>query len=137
MSTAVKDTRKLYEVERREYYAARPGFRIAEMQISPTQTVPSYKLGTPELAVFALALGRANEDRAGQIALVRRASAKDRRNFRAILERFTEVSGRRLPWPNSLVCMTKEVARKKPTQAAILANGPRRASSAAGACAGV
>ena len=40
MSTAVKDTRKLYEVERREYYAARPGFRIAEMQISPTQTVP-------------------------------------------------------------------------------------------------
>jgi len=40
MPTAVKDTRELYEVERREYYAARPGFRIAEMQISPTQTVP-------------------------------------------------------------------------------------------------
>ena len=40
MPTALKDTRKLYEVERREYYAARPGFRIAEMQISPTQIVP-------------------------------------------------------------------------------------------------
>lgn len=37
---AVKDTRHLYEVERREYYAQRPGFRIAEMQISPTQTIP-------------------------------------------------------------------------------------------------
>ena len=29
-----------YEVERRACYAARPGFRIAELQISPTQTVP-------------------------------------------------------------------------------------------------
>jgi quercetin dioxygenase-like cupin family protein len=37
---AVKDTRHLYEVERRAYYAQRPGFRIAEMQISPTQTIP-------------------------------------------------------------------------------------------------
>ena len=37
---AVKDTRHLYKVERREYYAQRPGFRIAEMQISPTQTIP-------------------------------------------------------------------------------------------------
>ena len=36
---AVKDTRHLYKVERREYYAQRPGFRIAEMQISPTQTI--------------------------------------------------------------------------------------------------
>jgi quercetin dioxygenase-like cupin family protein len=36
----VKDTRHVYEVERRCYHAARPGFRIAEMQISPTQTVP-------------------------------------------------------------------------------------------------
>ena len=40
MSTAVKDASKLYAVERREYYAVRPGFRIAELQISPTQTVP-------------------------------------------------------------------------------------------------
>ena len=30
---------RTYEVERRAYHAARPGFRIAEMQISPTQTV--------------------------------------------------------------------------------------------------
>jgi len=36
----VKDTSSIYEVERRSYYAARPGFRIAEMQIGPTQTVP-------------------------------------------------------------------------------------------------
>ena len=42
MPSAVKDTRKLYEFEHREYYAARHGFRIAEMQISPTQTVPSH-----------------------------------------------------------------------------------------------
>ena len=27
-------------VERRTYHAARPGFRIAELQISPTQKVP-------------------------------------------------------------------------------------------------
>src|ERR1700716_1008376 len=35
-----KDTRRPYEVECRSHYAARPGFRIAEMQISPTQTIP-------------------------------------------------------------------------------------------------
>src|SRR3954469_9079936 len=29
-----------YEVERRSYHAVRPGFRIAEMQIGPTQTIP-------------------------------------------------------------------------------------------------
>ena len=34
-----KDASPKYEVERRAY-AARPGFHIAEMQISPTQTVP-------------------------------------------------------------------------------------------------
>ena len=37
---AVKDASGLYEVERRVYHAARPGFRIAELQISPTQKVP-------------------------------------------------------------------------------------------------
>jgi mannose-6-phosphate isomerase-like protein (cupin superfamily) len=37
---AVKDASGLYEVERRAYHAARPGFRIAELQISPTQQVP-------------------------------------------------------------------------------------------------
>ncbi|MBV8285574.1 MAG: cupin domain-containing protein, partial [Hyphomicrobiales bacterium] len=36
----VKDASGLYEVERRAYHAARPGFRIAELQISPTQKVP-------------------------------------------------------------------------------------------------
>jgi mannose-6-phosphate isomerase-like protein (cupin superfamily) len=36
----VTDTSNIYEVERRTYYAARAGFRIAELQISPTQTVP-------------------------------------------------------------------------------------------------
>ena len=37
---AVKDASSLYEVERRAYYAQRPGFRIGELQISPTQKVP-------------------------------------------------------------------------------------------------
>lgn len=37
---AVKDPSGLYEVERRAYHAARPGFRITELQISPTQNVP-------------------------------------------------------------------------------------------------
>ena len=31
---------RTYEVECRAYHAARPGFRIAEMQIGPTQTIP-------------------------------------------------------------------------------------------------
>lgn len=29
-----------HEVERRAHHAARSGFRIAEMQIDPTQTIP-------------------------------------------------------------------------------------------------
>jgi len=37
---AVKDASHLYEVERRAEHAARPGFRISELQISPTQKVP-------------------------------------------------------------------------------------------------
>src|SRR5438552_12064032 len=40
MTEAVKDASGLYEAERRTYHAARPGFRIAELQISPTQKVP-------------------------------------------------------------------------------------------------
>jgi quercetin dioxygenase-like cupin family protein len=36
----VKDASGLYEVERRDTHAARPGFRIVELQISPTQKVP-------------------------------------------------------------------------------------------------
>jgi quercetin dioxygenase-like cupin family protein len=37
---AVKDASPLYEVERRARHAERPGFRIAELQISATQKVP-------------------------------------------------------------------------------------------------
>lgn len=37
---AVKDARHLYEVERRAYHLQRPGFRVAELQLSPTQKVP-------------------------------------------------------------------------------------------------
>ena len=36
----LKDASHLYEVERRACHADRPGFRITELQISPTQTVP-------------------------------------------------------------------------------------------------
>ena len=36
----VKDASHLYEVERRAKHAERPGFRISELQLSPTQTVP-------------------------------------------------------------------------------------------------
>src|SRR5947208_9363706 len=36
----VKDASALYEVERRARHAERPGFRISELQISPTQQVP-------------------------------------------------------------------------------------------------
>ncbi len=34
------DASHLYEVERRARHAERPGFRISELQISPTQKVP-------------------------------------------------------------------------------------------------
>ncbi len=36
----VKDSRRLYDVERRARHAERPGFRITELQISPAQKVP-------------------------------------------------------------------------------------------------
>jgi quercetin dioxygenase-like cupin family protein len=36
----IKDASGVYEVERRERHAERPGFRINELQISPTQRVP-------------------------------------------------------------------------------------------------
>ena len=36
----IKDASHLYEVERRAQHAARPGFRITELQLSPTQKVP-------------------------------------------------------------------------------------------------
>jgi quercetin dioxygenase-like cupin family protein len=34
------DASRFYEVERRALHAERPGFRISELQISPTQKVP-------------------------------------------------------------------------------------------------
>ena len=37
---AVKDASHLYEVKCRAEHAARPGFRITELQLSPTQKVP-------------------------------------------------------------------------------------------------
>jgi quercetin dioxygenase-like cupin family protein len=37
---SVRDASHLYEVERRVQHAARPGFRIMELQLSPTQKVP-------------------------------------------------------------------------------------------------
>ena len=37
---ALKDASGTYEVERRALYGQRPGFRISELQISPTQKVP-------------------------------------------------------------------------------------------------
>jgi len=40
MEAAVKDASPLYEVERRAEHAARPGFRITELQISKAQKVP-------------------------------------------------------------------------------------------------
>jgi len=36
----IRDAGHLYEVERRAQHAARPGFRITELQLSPTQKVP-------------------------------------------------------------------------------------------------
>ena len=36
----VKDASQLYEVDRRAEHAARPGFRIMELQLSATQKVP-------------------------------------------------------------------------------------------------
>jgi quercetin dioxygenase-like cupin family protein len=36
----VKDASHLYEVERRARHAERPGFRINELQLSPSQKVP-------------------------------------------------------------------------------------------------
>lgn len=39
-SEPLKDASHLYEVERREYHARRPGFHINELQISRTQKVP-------------------------------------------------------------------------------------------------
>ena len=36
----LKDASQFYEVERRQRHAERPGFRISELTLSPTQQVP-------------------------------------------------------------------------------------------------
>ncbi len=37
---SLKDAGQFYDVERRQFHAQRPGFRINELQISPEQKVP-------------------------------------------------------------------------------------------------
>jgi hypothetical protein len=37
---AIKDPSHLLDVERQTHYASRPGFRIAEFTINPTQKIP-------------------------------------------------------------------------------------------------
>ena len=51
---AMKDASGLYEVERRDQHAARPGFRINELQISPTQSVPWHYHTTVQDAFYVL-----------------------------------------------------------------------------------
>ena len=51
---AVKDARHLYEVERRAEHAARPGFRITELQISKTQKVPWHYHNTVQDTFYVL-----------------------------------------------------------------------------------
>jgi hypothetical protein len=36
----MKDMNRFYEVQRRQCHVERPGFRISELQLSPTQKVP-------------------------------------------------------------------------------------------------
>jgi mannose-6-phosphate isomerase-like protein (cupin superfamily) len=40
---ALTDASHVYEVERRDRHAERPGFRITELQISPVQQVPWHR----------------------------------------------------------------------------------------------
>ena len=51
---AVKDATHLYEVERRAQHAARPGFRIQEIQISTTQQVPWHYHNTVQDTFYVL-----------------------------------------------------------------------------------
>jgi quercetin dioxygenase-like cupin family protein len=43
MEAAVTDASHLYEVERRARHAERPGFRITELTLGPTQRVPWHR----------------------------------------------------------------------------------------------
>ena len=51
---AVKDASHLYEVERRAKHAERPGFRINEIQISPSQNVPWHYHNNVQDAFYVL-----------------------------------------------------------------------------------
>ena len=51
---AVKDASQLYEVERRATHAERPGFRINEFQISPSQKVPWHYHNNVQDAFYVL-----------------------------------------------------------------------------------
>ena len=50
----VKDASHLYEVEHRAYHAERPGFRICELKISPTQKVPWHYHSNVQDAFYVL-----------------------------------------------------------------------------------
>ena len=52
---AVKDSSYLYDVERRARHAERPGFRITELQIGPTQKVPWHYHTNIQDAFYVLA----------------------------------------------------------------------------------
>ena len=54
MVDPVKDASSLYEVERRAQYGARPGFRITELQISPTQKVPWHYHGNVQDTFYVI-----------------------------------------------------------------------------------
>ena len=51
---SVKDDAPLYEVERRAEHAARPGFRIVELQISKAQQVPWHYHSNVQDAFYVL-----------------------------------------------------------------------------------
>lgn len=52
---SVKDASGLYEVERRAEHAARPGFRITELQISAKQKVPWHYHNSVQDTFYVLA----------------------------------------------------------------------------------
>jgi len=52
---AIKDASHLYEVERRAEHAARPGFRITELQLSAKQKVPWHYHNTVADTFYVLA----------------------------------------------------------------------------------
>jgi quercetin dioxygenase-like cupin family protein len=51
---ALKDAAGHYEVERRARHLERPGFRINELQLSPTQTVPWHYHSTIVDTIYVL-----------------------------------------------------------------------------------